>query len=116
MRAKGCAEQRTFSGIFGGQAFSADRFMLCDEVLAASSEVNGPLIGTPSRTRYQQASRPSSLSEAGTALPITDMICTLAMRTSINLWSYLKARPDQRKIIALDSGHRRDRQAAIECV
>jgi len=48
--------------------------MRCDRAWAAGSEVIGPLMGSPSRIKYQQASNPSSLSEAGTALPITDMI------------------------------------------
>ncbi|CAI8779261.1 hypothetical protein EMIT0196MI5_80007 [Pseudomonas sp. IT-196MI5] len=48
--------------------------MRCDSSRAAGSEVSGPLICTPSCTRYQQASMPSSLSCGGTALPITDMI------------------------------------------
>jgi hypothetical protein len=45
-----------------------------DNAWAAGNEVSGPLTGSPSCTRYQQASNPSSLSGAGTALPTTDMI------------------------------------------
>ena len=40
---------------------------------AAARVEKGPLTVTPSLTTYQQASRPSALSGAGTALPMTDM-------------------------------------------
>jgi len=50
--------------------------MRCDKAWAAVSEVKGPLTGSPLSTKYQQASNPDALSDAGTALPMTDMIWT----------------------------------------